>query len=528
MSDDVLNQLRLLGEVLERQALPVDIEEVTARKRVVHAAEIAPAARRWSAARWVGTAAGVVAVVGVAAVVLAALRPAPTPPGPTSGGDPTPSLSVKPAPAPDSDERETSTPPEATDRVAGLFAPTSVPDGFQVSEAITWRGSEPDVSPQVSAERWITRDDAGAVTDVVRLTANEKPPPPPNLVPLDPTGLTVHGELAQSVEMGTAGGGSGISWDEQGLTLFVTSWGPDAAAIAERTIVTASDGITLPDGALPAEFSRVDTQAKPSLASGLASMLAFATSDGTARLALSSRPNASGETSDSLGLTPGAQRRTVGDRQVWLSTSEDGSARASWIEGDYILSAGGVDETTLIAFVSTVEPASAAEFDRFVVSASVADEALAEHDRATFADGLIVSMRSISDINVPEVSSFGRRAFCVTGDRTLCTGASPSTDDGLLARVTSTRTIDQAREFFAWTRAGHTVSRIYDPTTDVDLSFETAAGTAGSFVRAKAPPEITAIAVEYEASPGMFGARQAELDLLDEYANVNVPVLAGG
>jgi hypothetical protein len=159
-----------------------------------------------------------------------------------------------------------------------------------------------------------------------------------------------------------------------------------------------------------------------------------------------------------------------------------------------------------------------------VAQASAVDQAVTERDRGVFADGLEVSMHSDAAIDIPETSSFGPRALCATGDRTICDRVTPYTEGGLLVMVAATRTINGERELLLWTGNSRTVTRTFDRDSEVDLPFVSADGTAGAFVRVTAPPEVRTVVVQFQdgGEPGL-GSEFVNLDSADQRANVVAP-----
>jgi hypothetical protein len=503
---------RLVQEVADRAPSAPEWSDVLARL----APEASPAPRSASRRPWmlVAAAGGVAAAAALGTLVYQRAG--------TDGDLVTASTAppVSATDAPDTTSAEASRPGNSA---TAVFAPSAVPDGFAVVEAGTWDGSWPYSSTRVSTETWISSGVDGSVDGYVRLTANAAADLP-NLMPPTPTGVTVHGAVAQAdAALGPDGGGA-VHWDEQGMRLSVSSWGPDAVSIAEQSVVTASGGIALPAGALPATFVRAQTEATPAPVTGRSSEVRWATADGRT-LGLSARPNSTGETVDTLGSTPGARRVAAGSNEVWLWRAGDVTS-ATWLQGDHVVSAGGnVDEAALLEFVASVGRTSEPAFQALILEASALDQAIAARDRATFVDGVEVSMHSDAAIDVPEPSSFGPRSFCATGDRTFCTAeVTPFTDGGLLTGLVGSQTIDGEHQVLVWLGPGRTMTRVYDANTNADLDVTTAPGLSGSFARAVAPAGAATIVVEYQV-PGRWyrDTLRANLGVADPLADVRAP-----
>jgi hypothetical protein len=327
--------------------------------------------RLWPTSRWVGLVAASLVLIAAATIVVAARRSTSAPTAPVPGAPVTGPSAASDAPAATT-VAPTTMPPTAPSIPSELYGLTSVPAGFTLTHASTAAGPPPNSQPQVSLQTWVSRDASGSIDGIVRLGASAaiSPPTPQSgeIRASPPDGLVVHGQAANDFPIG--GGGSAIRWDEAGLTLIVMSWHPDAAAIAEHTVVSAASGISLPDGFLAATYVRADTQLNASISDGITSNLEFVSDDGMLTVSISAQPNTSGDTADTIGWTPGSQPRIVGDKQVWIAASANGSRSALWVDRNSILSiVGPVDETTLLSFIAAITPLTPEQFDALAATA---------------------------------------------------------------------------------------------------------------------------------------------------------------
>jgi hypothetical protein len=478
--------------------------------------------RRRPTVRWAGAAAALVVVLALGALVSVMQRRSPSPERTPPIGEVT---SAPPVPTTTMLDRSTTAPGPKTTAVSTFFVPTAVPDGFDLIDVDAWTGADGPPVP-VSTETWIARDASEQIIDMIRLSAS--------LVPVEafpssspPAALTIHGHPATDIGM-AYGRGSGIGWTEQGLFLSVVRWGPDASSVAELATVDGTTGISLPADAAPVGFVRIDTQPGSSVDQALSSTLIYGTDDPTERLSLTVVPNAHGETDDSLGYLAGLRRVAAGEHEVWLSPSGTGFQTATWVAGGAVLRvSGSLDEAALIQFVAGIEPISAGDFEALRLDASERAAALPERDRATFSDGIAVSLGSAMEItSTGDFELATSLAICLDGDRLRCVTADGSTGGGDLLTVRSLQNIGGEREYVAWIATGLTVSRIYDPATGADLRFESVAGRIGAFVRVQVPAASSrAVAVAYtdDSVPDAVSTSVEELTRTPQLVRVDAP-----
>lgn len=529
MSSDIESRL---SEALERIADSVAHATPPLRRidgdhqvagRAAHVRWPRPRGRGWSASRWVGIAAAVVVLVGVAAVAVARLRPGSSPTAPTTAtAAPPPSLPVTTAAATPPPTAGATTPPSTpAAAITELFAPSAIPAGFTLDEASTAQGPPAHAQPQVSLETWISRDSTGAIDGVVRLGASRQIVVPPTGPTAGGGELSVHGQPASAFPVPS--GGSAVSWSENGLTLVVMSWADDAAAVAEQSIVSPAEGITLPVGALVESYVRADTHLDPALIDATTSELSFLSDDGTVALSFSASPNTGGDTADTTAWTPGSQPHQVGNRRVWVTASDSGLRSALWVQGSSILTVNGrVSEETLLAFVASIQSATPEQFAALIHARSDQLATLPDRDSGVFPDGLEVSLHTdLDDLASQRVDASHSVVLCATGDETHCATASPSTTGGLLTTATATATINGTRELVIWQSNTATVERVYDTSTGVDLPFQTVSGTLGTVTRVQAGPGIDSVGVDYLAADGTTGGGiTGSLDPVDLLADV--------
>lgn len=356
----------------------------------------------------VGSAAAVVLLVGVGGLIV--MRQSDDPAVSDSSPDPSaPSAPVSTASTP-IEPTTTAAPDDPLAASTGFMLPTYVPEGYEITNLAAYpatSNTEPDIG------RWLSADTNGDATAQFSVSVQ------PAASQLDPElrpNATIHGQPAMSFDSGE---GIVVIWVEDDSIVWARGRNlsvDQTLAAAEALVVDAAGPtVDLPDGALPG-FVRADPNPVV-LDNMVATNLGLTRTDGVPGgfISAGSMPNTSGDTLDTMQATgDGYERQVIGgiERLVRIQTPDSLGpfTNVEWIEDDSIVTVTGrAPSEEVIAVAEGISAVSSDEFATAGASITTSAAALDVLDQTTFADGVAVSVRSLT----PGTSGSGAIAVCV-------------------------------------------------------------------------------------------------------------------
>lgn len=526
--------LAMLLETVDTEGLPAG------RGPSSDGIDITPAASRRQSTRWLVASAAVVLLAVAAGVVVFAARR-------DRGGSDQRLVPATSPPSAIAETPTTSAAPSATTvhgdstTTAGWFVPTWVPDGFRIAGASATR-METLVGNGFQFDVWVDRSDPSAerrlqwtsFVDDQQMSSSTSVP----------GSEAVRGTSALVSE---ADGWIDIEWAEAGRRHHVAANldRSTTLGIVEHATVTA-DGVNVGPGLLPEGLAWVDPALSDVPAAGgpTTSLTFQSDGEGPARLTFSVSPNSVGYSLDRDIIDAGSERRAIAgvERNVQTTLRDDGRTwtEVTWYDDGFAfyVQADDVDVATVDMFVAGITPADQHAFLAFEHEITDRGTASPVLDRATFADGLDVTLRSPDDQAFGGPDAWQREGYlCIDARPALCAavGAGGSgSGDQWNVETSWLFDIDGHKTYLVW-RSGPagslSVIGSNDPPTapflpagpdgsideqlaagGVPLAHEQAGGTRGTFVRIEVPDDVRYVTIHRDHESG---GRLVEGDILD-------------
>jgi hypothetical protein len=461
-------------------------------------------------------AAAVVLLVGAAVtfvVLRAGSRPTEQPPTTLLMTTPTTVSPPPTSPAP-----ATSTPTDGPEVFDGIpwYVPSSIPDGYEVFDTRAHR-SAADVF--VSSMTW-SSSGTSDVTGRLRVRAFRVPG---QSIPAGDQTVQVHGVNAE-VSAPSSGEPPSVGWFEQGLSIEVESdiEDLDLVALAERTIVEAATGATLPAEAVPQGLELV-TDVPPSPPRSSPADVSVTLRNAQANvMTLSITPNVQHDSLATIVVAPTAlpTLEVIGshERLVLPLADQSGATTITWFESGFKFSARGnasTPEDDLRSFVAGLRPGNVEDFTALAETTIDATLEIEPDDTATFDDGTRVSVHELtSDLTDSDrlAPAICLRIATATCSRQRFTTEQVATGPAI-TEVGAVLRIDGQLQVVYWLLQPVSDLSASVSGTGASLPVETSTGSVGTFARVILPPDTASIDLTFTTvDPSMPEVRQVDAD----------------